>query len=120
VEHSHLRFLGNVTLTLWDYGGQDVFMENYFESQKDHISRNVRVMIYVAALAGNDQRDAEEGLTYFKNYMKSLRSLSKEAHVYVLFYKFDLVPENDREARCEQHYSELLLPYFAGIITQIF
>lgn len=80
------------------------------------LAEQVRVMIYVAALAGNDQRDAEEGLTYFKNYMKSLRSLSKEAHVlllrdhpwfitaqvYVLFYKFDLVPENDREARCEQ------------------
>ncbi|EER14018.1 conserved hypothetical protein, partial [Perkinsus marinus ATCC 50983] len=40
VEHSHLRFLGNVTLPLWDYGAPDVFMENYFESQKDHITRN--------------------------------------------------------------------------------
>ncbi|KAF4727851.1 hypothetical protein FOZ63_022517, partial [Perkinsus olseni] len=24
VEHSHLRFLGNMTLSLWDCGGQDV------------------------------------------------------------------------------------------------
>ncbi|KAF4665805.1 hypothetical protein FOZ61_010486 [Perkinsus olseni] len=121
VEHSHLRFLGNMTLSLWDCGGQDVFMENYFESQKDHIFRNVRVMIYVVALAGNDQRDAEQQkeITYFKNSMESLRSLSKSAHVYVLLHKFDLVPENEREARFK-YYSELLSPYFAGMTTQIF
>ncbi|KAF4724063.1 hypothetical protein FOZ63_018236, partial [Perkinsus olseni] len=109
------------TLSLWDCGGQDVFMENYFESQKDHIFRNVRVMIYVVALAGNDQRDAEQQkeITYFKNSMESLRSLSKSAHVYVLLHKFDLVPENEREARFK-YYSELLSPYFAGMTTQIF
>jgi GTPase SAR1 family protein len=43
VENSDLRFLGNLHLNLWDCGGQDVFMENYFESQRDHIFRNVAV-----------------------------------------------------------------------------
>jgi hypothetical protein len=41
VENSHVRFLGNLVLNLWDCGGQDAFMENYFESQKDQIFRNV-------------------------------------------------------------------------------
>uniref|UniRef100_A0AAQ5X3L4 Ras-related GTP-binding protein n=1 Tax=Amphiprion ocellaris TaxID=80972 RepID=A0AAQ5X3L4_AMPOC len=40
VEHSHVRFLGNLVLNLWDCGGQDTFMENYFTSQRDNIFRN--------------------------------------------------------------------------------
>ena len=47
VEHSHVRFLGNLVLNLWDCGGQDVFMENYIASQKDYIFKSVQVLIYV-------------------------------------------------------------------------
>ena len=45
VEHSHVRFLGNLVLNLWDCGGQEAFMENYFESQRDHIFRNVQASL---------------------------------------------------------------------------
>lgn len=34
VEHSHVRFLGNLVLNLWDCGGQTNFMDSYFNSQK--------------------------------------------------------------------------------------
>lgn len=44
VEHSHVRFLGNLVLNLWDCGGQEAFMENYFASQRDNIFRNVEVI----------------------------------------------------------------------------
>lgn len=47
VEHSHFKFLGNLVLNLWDCGGQEAFMENYLQSQRDHIFRNVEVLIYV-------------------------------------------------------------------------
>ena len=47
VEHSHVRFLGNLVLNLWDCGGQDAFYENYFTSQRDHIFRSVQLLIYV-------------------------------------------------------------------------
>ncbi len=30
---SHVRFLGNLVLNLWDCGGQDAFYESYFEMQ---------------------------------------------------------------------------------------
>ena len=43
VEHSHVRLLGNLVLNLWDCGGQEAFMENYFASQRDNIFRNVEV-----------------------------------------------------------------------------
>lgn len=47
VEHSHVRFLGDLVLNLWDCGGQEAFMENYFTSQRHNIFRNVAVLIYV-------------------------------------------------------------------------
>uniref|UniRef100_A0A674MAY6 Ras-related GTP-binding protein n=1 Tax=Takifugu rubripes TaxID=31033 RepID=A0A674MAY6_TAKRU len=40
VEHSHVRFLGNLVLNLWDCGGQDTFMENYFTS---HLHRRLHL-----------------------------------------------------------------------------
>ena len=39
------RLLGNLVLNLWDCGGQEAFMENYFASQRDNIFRNVEVKI---------------------------------------------------------------------------
>ncbi|KTF81154.1 hypothetical protein cypCar_00036725 [Cyprinus carpio] len=47
VEHSHVRFLGNLVLNLWDCGGQDTFMENYFTSQRDNILSQLECWIYV-------------------------------------------------------------------------
>lgn len=44
VEHSHVKLLGNLSLNLWDCGGQEAFMENYFTSQRENIFRNVEVM----------------------------------------------------------------------------
>jgi len=39
IEHAHVRMLGNLTVNLWDCGGQDAFMENYFIHQKENIFR---------------------------------------------------------------------------------
>ena len=39
VEHTHVRFLGNLVLNLWDCGGQYRFYESYFDSQRDTIFR---------------------------------------------------------------------------------
>ena len=54
VEYSHVRFLGNLHLHLWDCGGQDAFYESYFDSQRDHIFRNVELLIYVFDIASPD------------------------------------------------------------------
>ena len=40
------RLLGNLVLNLWDCGGQEAFMENYFASQRDNIFRNVEVKTF--------------------------------------------------------------------------
>lgn len=54
VEHTHVRFLGNLVLNLWDCGGQYRFYESYFDSQRDTIFRNVEVLIYVFDIETGD------------------------------------------------------------------
>ena len=105
VGHSTLRFLGNLTLTLWDCGGQDVFMENYFESQKEHIFRNATVLIYVISVAVGG--DHQKEVLYFRNAIENLRALSPNARVFCLIHKFDLVPPADRESVFAKQSAEL-------------
>jgi len=113
VEHSNLRFLGNLMLNLWDCGGQDVFMENYFESQREHIFRNVEVLIYVLGSAG-DKRETEnqKDMTYFKSAIESIRQLSPRARIFVLVHKLDLVHENNRLAVFNEY--EHQIKHYAG------
>jgi Ras-related GTP-binding protein A/B len=69
VEHSHVRFLGNLVLNLWDCGGQEAFMENYFSSQKDHIFRNVEVLIYVFDI---ESREHQKDIRYYRSCVEAI------------------------------------------------
>lgn len=69
VEHSHVRFLGNLVLNLWDCGGQEAFMENYFVSQRDNIFRNVEVLIYVFDV---ESREMEKDMHYYQSCLEAI------------------------------------------------
>jgi len=114
IEHSSLRFLGNLRLNLWDCGGQDVFMENYFESQRETIFQNAEVLIYVL-VAGTDKRadvrqpsETTKDLNYFAHAMDSLRQFSPTARVFCLIHKLDLVHESKREEVLKNYERDLL------------
>ncbi|QHS75168.1 Rag GTPase GTR1 [Saccharomyces paradoxus] len=94
VEHSHLRFLGNMTLNLWDCGGQDVFMENYFTKQKDHIFQMVQVLIHVFDV---ESTEVLKDIEIFAKALKQLRKYSPDAKIFVLLHKMDLVQLDKRE-----------------------
>lgn len=94
VEHSQVRFLGNLVLNLWDCGGQDAFMENYLESQRDHIFRNVQVLIYVLDV---ESPDYKKDLRYFHSCLEAVAQNSRDAHVFCLVHKMDLIAEDQRE-----------------------
>lgn len=94
VEHSHVRFLGNLVLNLWDCGGQEAFMENYFASQKDTIFRNVEVLIYVFDV---ESRELEKDLHYYQSCLEAILQNSAEAKIFCLVHKMDLIPEEERE-----------------------
>lgn len=99
VEHSHVRFLGNLVLNLWDCGGQDAFYENYFESQRDHIFRSVELLIYVFDIESSED---EKDLAHFQGCLEAIEQNSKNAHIFVLIHKMDLVPEESRDQVFEQ------------------
>ena len=94
VEHSHVRFLGNLVLNLWDCGGQEAFMENYFASQRDNIFRNVEVLIYVFDV---ESRELERDLHYYQTCLEAILQNSPQAKIFCLIHKMDLVQEDQRE-----------------------
>ena len=106
VEHTHVRFLGNLTLNLWDCGGQYRFYESYFDSQRDTIFRNVEVLIYVFDI---DSGDLENDITLFDGILEAMEQGSPDASIFVLIHKMDLVAEEDRD-RAFQEVSFYLLP----------
>jgi len=95
VEHSHVRFLGNLVLNLWDCGGQEAFMENYFASQRDNIFKNVAVLIYVFDV---ESRELEKDIHYYQSCLEAIWEHSREAKIFCLIHKMDLVQEDQRES----------------------
>ncbi|XP_063233944.1 ras-related GTP-binding protein A isoform X2 [Bacillus rossius redtenbacheri] len=104
VEHSHVRFLGNLVLNLWDCGGQEAFMENYFASQRDNIFRNVEVLIYVFDV---ESRELEKDIHYYQNCLEAIVQNSPEAKVFCLVHKMDLVQEDQRDLIFQEREDDL-------------
>ena len=93
VEHTNVRFLGNLVLNLWDCGGQYRFYENYFDAQKETMFRNVELLIYVFDV---ESSEIETEITHFDNVLEALETYSPEARIFVLIHKMDLLKEEDR------------------------
>jgi Ras-related GTP-binding protein A/B len=96
--------LGNLVLNLWDCGGQEAFMENYFSSQRDHIFRNVEVLIYVFDI---ESRENQRDLRDYRNCLEAILQNSKDAKIFCLLHKMDLVPEDQRDKIFKQRETEL-------------
>jgi len=104
VEHGHVRFLGNLVLNLWDCGGQEAFMENYFASQRDNIFRNVEVLIYVVDV---ESRELEKDMHYYQSCLEAILQNSPEAKIFCLVHKMDLVQEDQRDVIFSQREEDL-------------
>jgi Ras-related GTP-binding protein A/B len=126
VEHSHVRFLGNLMLNLWDCGGQENFMASYFESQKGHIFAQVHVLIYVfdiestrAASQGAGDASYSRDAEYFVSCLKALQEHSKNVKVFCLIHKMDLVEGAAEQERVfkeqEENLRKLSQPYVSDI-----
>ncbi|KAK5656779.1 hypothetical protein OQA88_4327 [Cercophora sp. LCS_1] len=102
IDLSHVKFLGNLTLNLWDCGGQEAFMENYLSQQRAHVFSNVGVLIYVFDI---ESRDVERDLATYVNIISALVQYSREAKVFVLIHKMDLIQPTTREAVFDQRVS---------------
>lgn len=88
-----MRFLGNLILNLWDCGGQEAFVDSYLTSQRDHVFRNVEVLIYVFDI---ESREFSKDLSVYMSCLDALQANSPQANIFVLLHKMDLAPESQR------------------------
>lgn len=107
VEHSHVRFLGNLVLNLWDCGGQEAFMENYFVSQRENIFRNVEVLIYVFDVESRDE-ELKRDLRYYQTCLSAIYENSPSAKVFCLIHKMDLLQEDQRDKIFSERENEII------------
>lgn len=87
VEHSHVRFLGNLVLNLWDCGGQESYMDQYFQSQKENIFRNVEVLIYVFDV---ESREFDKDIHYYQSCLEGMLEFFKLDVLGFYFFSFEL------------------------------
>jgi len=104
VEHSHVRFLGNLVLNLWDCGGQEAFMENYFVAQRDNIFRNVELLIYVFDV---ESRELDKDMHYYQSCLEAILHNSPDARIFCLIHKMDLVQEDSRDLIFKERVEDL-------------
>ncbi|KAJ3089035.1 hypothetical protein HK102_007354 [Quaeritorhiza haematococci] len=83
---------------------QEVFMENYIASQRDHIFRNVEVLIYVFDV---ESREFEKDMHYYQSCLEAILQNSKEAKIFCLIHKMDLVQEDQQELIFREREAEL-------------
>jgi Ras-related GTP-binding protein A/B len=94
VEHSHAKFMGNLTLNLWDCGGQDAFTDSYLNSQRESVFSDASVLIYVFDI---ESREVERDLDTYSAVVTALKELSPTAYIFCLVHKMDLVQHEHRE-----------------------
>ncbi|KAH8347299.1 hypothetical protein KR059_008288, partial [Drosophila kikkawai] len=114
VEHSHVKFLGNLVLNLWDCGGQEGFMKQYFAQQRENIFRHVEVLIYVFDV---ESREMERDVHYYQSCLEALLQNSPEAKIFCLVHKMDLVPEEHRESEFKVREDDLIRLSKPGNVT---
>lgn len=112
VEHSHVRFLGNLVLNLWDCGGQQSYMDSYLDKQRSQVFSTVGVLIYVFDLVGAEggeegQTEWERDLRYYKDCISALYQYSPDAQVFCLLHKMDLVDKSRRASVYSSRVKEL-------------
>ncbi|KAF2220767.1 GTP-binding protein GTR1 [Elsinoe ampelina] len=95
VEHSNIRFMGNLTLNLWDCGGQDGFTESYLTNQRSHVFSAVAVLIFVFDV---ESREFNADLVNFASIITALREYTPNARIFVLIHKMDLIAPDKKEA----------------------
>jgi Ras-related GTP-binding protein A/B len=79
-------------------------MDSYLTTQRPVIFSHVGVMIYVFDV---ESREMEKDLEYYRDCLQGLSQFSKDANVFLLVHKVDLVREAERNTIMERKVAEL-------------
>lgn len=122
IAYSTLRFLGDLQLDLWDCGGQDKFLQSYFESQRDVVFRNVAVLIYVFDIESLESQNSVKikSLTTMNNNKDSSNILQTKdiSGIPTDFYEFNTalgaIRQQSPKAKifCLIHKMDTILPQY--------
>merc|ERR1712000_637222 len=86
IDLSHVKFLGNLTLNLWDCGGQEAFMENYLSQQA-----RIYILIHKMDLVVPSSREA-----VYNDRVSAVRSKTMEYAAHAMggpaAEELDLIP----------------------------
>eukprot|EP01106_Pelomyxa_sp_JSP_P004186 TRINITY_DN1644_c0_g1_i3.p1 TRINITY_DN1644_c0_g1~~TRINITY_DN1644_c0_g1_i3.p1 ORF type:complete len:170 (+),score=20.40 TRINITY_DN1644_c0_g1_i3:327-836(+) len=92
---------------------QDSYLSSYFATQRDVIFHSVELMIYLFDV-GNKGPELEEDLRTYRQSLQALRDHSRDARIFCLIHKMDLIPPQQRSqvftAR-ETELKQLSLPF---------
>lgn len=105
VAEAKIKFMGSLSLNLWDCGGQDKLMKHFLTSQKDTIFKNVEVLIYVFDVESDKN---EDDMRDYKLCVQNLATYSKGANIFVLIHKMDKINEIDRKKVFEKKRNEIV------------
>ncbi|XP_067944896.1 ras-related GTP-binding protein A-like [Watersipora subatra] len=78
----------------WTSRGREAFMEQYFVSQRDSIFKHVEALIYVFDV---ESQELEKDMHYYQSCLDALLTHSKDARIFCLVHKMDLVQEDQRD-----------------------
>ena len=104
VEHSHVRFPGNLVLNLWDCGGQTSYMDSYMNAQRNQVFSSVCALVYVVDVVstddegGGDTSEWETDLRYFRDCLSALQTHTPDAEIFCLLHKMDLIQPERRKS----------------------
>ncbi|CDS08308.1 hypothetical protein LRAMOSA02256 [Lichtheimia ramosa] len=104
IESSDVQFLGNLSLNLWDCGGQVAFFNNYLTTHNHQIFKGVEVLIYVFDVIS---AELDKDIHYYQSCLESILTYSPNAKVFCLIHKMDLIQEDSRNKVFLDHKKEL-------------
>jgi Ras-related GTP-binding protein A/B len=108
ISESRFRFMDKTMLDLIDCGGQDEFMDQLFdEIRKPQIFTNVGMFIYVFEADNSKTTYGNQDLLSYKKCIEALSLYSKEAKVFVLLHKMDMVREDKRASLYESRVKDI-------------
>lgn len=79
-------------------------MDNYLSQQRAHVFSNVGVLIYVFDI---ESRDSERDLFTYGNIVSALFQYSRDAKIFVLIHKMDLIQPHLREPLFDERVSQI-------------
>lgn len=88
-----VRIFDNLVLIV-GCGGQDLFMEQFFQSHRKKVLKNFQVLIYVFDVIS---KDFNGELQYYKNCLNTLTHQSHYGKIFCFMHKIDLLAEGMRE-----------------------